>query len=110
MSKSFKPDLSALILGALESGPKHGYAITQAIRRAGAKSLKLGEGQLYPVLHRLEQDGFVAAKWETQEGKPSRKVYALTETGSKRLVEKRKKWAEHVKSVSAVLSLTAPEV
>ncbi len=103
MSGLFKPDLSALVLGTLAAGPKHGYAITRAIREAGRGNLTLGEGQLYPVLHRLQELGFVSAEWHAQTGKPSRKVYTITEKGKRRLAKQRREWSEVSAGISSIL-------
>ena len=61
------------------------------------------EAQLYPVLHRLENDGMIEAQWVPQEGKPSRKVYALTEDGRRHLETKRTQWERFSTSVSQLM-------
>lgn len=99
----FKNNLEALVLGALRDGPKHGYAIAKAIEKAGQGALRMGENQLYPTLHKLERDGFVAAEWHPQEGRPPRKVYALTEAGTEELARHRERWAAFASGVSSLL-------
>jgi DNA-binding PadR family transcriptional regulator len=90
---AFRGELEALILGALQSGPLHGYEITRRISGREDSILKLKEGQVYPILHQMENDGKVIADWLPQEGKPARKVYALTERGVKELDSKRVEWS-----------------
>lgn len=98
----FRTDLESMILAALVDGPSHGYGIVRSIRTRSEGVLKLGEGQLYPILHRLEEDELVRGEWEIQEGKPPRKVYALTEAGASRLAERRSEWAQFAKAVGNV--------
>lgn len=102
---AFRTDLEALILGALADGPLHGYGIVKRIRESAGEVLKLGESQLYPILYRLEKDGTIVSEWEPQEGKPSRKTYALTELGKKELERQKKEWAKFVTGISAVMGM-----
>ena len=99
-----KADLEALVLGALKDGPKHGYGIVRVIR-GDSEVLKAGEGQLYPILHRMEAEGFVAGSWELQEGRPPRKVYVLTEKGSGHLERKRMAFTDFRRAVEVVLGI-----
>ena len=100
---AYKPEIEALVLGALREGPLHGYRIALAIKTKSEGALKLGDNQIYPILHRLEEEGLVDAEWQTQLGKPARKVYALTPTGRERLETHKKKWLEYVSTFSAVI-------
>ena len=99
---AFKTDLEAVILGAVAERPLHGYGIAKVIRERSAGALKAGEGQLYPILHRMEDAGWLAADWEPQEGKPPRKVYELTEEGRAELAKRKKSWAEFSKGVNSL--------
>jgi transcriptional regulator len=101
---AFKSDLEALILGVLQEGDRHGYEIAKRIRELSDTALAVGEGQLYPALHRLEKDGFVAATWIPQEGKPPRKVYRLTDEGNGALAAHRQEWERFAKSVDRILT------
>jgi PadR family transcriptional regulator PadR len=92
-------------MAVLLDGPSHGYGISKAIRERSGDALKLGEGQLYPILHELEEAGQVVAEWEMQEGDPPRRVYALTEAGKKELAKRAAKWAEFTAAVGSVLSV-----
>jgi PadR family transcriptional regulator, regulatory protein PadR len=102
----FRSDLDALVLGVLQDGALHGYEITRRINERGGAAVRIKEGQLYPILHRLESEGRVSAVWIPQEGKPARKVYRLTDEGKRILENKRTAWAEFVASVSSLLTPT----
>lgn len=99
----FRTDLESMILAALVEKPLHGYGIVRAIRTRSEGVLKLGEGQLYPILHRLEEDALVSGDWEIQDGRPPRKVYSLTEAGATQLVERKKEWKLFSSAVGNVL-------
>lgn len=101
---AFKSDLDALILGVLQGEELHGYEIAKRIRQCSATTLRIGEGQLYPALHRLEEEGRIQAQWLPQEGKPARKVYRLTTEGRVRLAEHQKAWQQFADGVTAVLA------
>ena len=103
---AFRGDPETLILATLSSGPQHGYEITRRVN--GLDGMKIQDGQLYPILHRLETEGMIEAEWIPQEGKPARKVYQLTETGNKKLEEKRADWEAFARSVASLLA--KPEV
>ncbi len=92
-----------MVLAALVDGPQHGYAIVRTIRGRSEGVLKLGEGQLYPILHRLEETGLVAGDWEIQDGKPPRKVYSLTEQGAAAFAKSRSEWTLFAKAVGSVM-------
>lgn len=102
---AFRSDLEAVVLGVLEDGPKHGYAIVKQVAAATGGNVRLGEGQLYPVLHKLEQVGHVSAKWEIQEGKPSRRVYSLTRHGRAELARVRQTWTLFRDGINCVLKM-----
>lgn len=103
----FKTDLEAMILAALQGTPLHGYGIVRSIRAESEGLLKLGEGQLYPILHRMEEEGLVEGAWEMQDGKPPRRQYTLTDLGRQALEVHRSKWQEFSEAVSRVMSVRA---
>lgn len=102
---AFKGDIKALILGALQTEPLHGYAIVRRIRETGGVG-KLTEGQIYPYLHELEAQNLVTAEWQTDTGAAPRRVYQLTPEGRKELENQRKAWTKFVAGIGAVM--TAP--
>jgi PadR family transcriptional regulator PadR len=101
---AFKSDLETLILAVLQEGDLHGYEISKRITNAGSTALRVWEGQLYPALHKMEKRGYLCATWIPQEGKPPRKIYALTEDGHKMLVNERNAWKEFSVRIDALLS------
>jgi PadR family transcriptional regulator PadR len=103
---AFRSDLDAVILGVLADGPLHGYAIVRRLKDSSDGLLRLGEGQLYPALHRLEKAALVTAVWDAQEGKPSRRVYSLTDQGRQALARCRSDWQRFAKGVNAVLKIS----
>ena len=80
-----KGTLDLLVLKALSWGPAHGYAVARWIEGATDDLLAVGEGTLYPALHRLEERGLVAAKWGASENNRRAKYYELTRQGRLRL-------------------------
>ena len=102
---AYKPEIEALVLGALVDGPLHGYRITQVIKGRSSGLLKLGDNQIYPTLHRLELEGLIDAEWHQQEGKPARKVYALTPEGRTRLEQRQREWKQYATHFGIALGL-----
>jgi len=70
--------LDLLILQTLQWAPRHGYALSKAIRTNSGEILKVDTGSLYPALHRLERKGWVAAEWKASDLGPRLRVYRLT--------------------------------
>lgn len=99
-----KGGLALLILATLRDGPAHGYALARTIERRTENALQLREGTLYPALHALERDGLVQSAWETPENGRERKVYTLTESGTKKLTEWSDGWQQFVVAVGRVLA------
>ncbi|MEJ5170537.1 MAG: helix-turn-helix transcriptional regulator [Fimbriimonadales bacterium] len=101
---TFRDGLEALILASLRSEPLHGYAIARRIREQSGDVLRYGEGQIYPALHRLQDEGLVETRWEHQEGRPSRCVYSLTPEGAARLERHTEAWRRWTEAVGRALS------
>ncbi len=100
---SYRTDTRALVLAVLSHGPKHGYAISKSIKELSRDVLKLGEGQLYPVLHALEEQKWVEAEWQHQEGDPPKKVYSITDSGVAELEKRSSSWAAFAAAVAQIL-------
>ena len=98
--------LDLLILKTLSWGPAHGYAIARWIHQLTGAVLQVGEGSLYPALHRLEERGWVAAEWRTTEHKRRAKFYALTPRGRQQLGAETDTWLQFVDAVACVLPAT----
>jgi len=96
--------LETLILKTLATGPRHGYAIARWLETATGDGLQIEDGSLYPALYRLENRGWIRAKWTRSElGRPV-KSYQLTAAGRRQLVANVKAWSRFSRSVSKVLS------
>ncbi len=89
-----------LLLGILHRGPSYGYAIIQDVRELSGGALEWSEGMLYPVLHRLEEQGLIESYEARGETGRVRKYYRLRPDGRRALVEERRQWDV----VSAALS------
>lgn len=101
----FKTNPEALILGVLAGGPLHGYGIVKSIQEASEGLFKMAEGQLYPVLHRMQKRGWIRGEWETSETGPARKAYHLLDTGRRELEIRRNEWQQFAKATGKVLCL-----
>ena len=73
-----------LVLSLLRRGPMHGYQVSVEVEERSGGFFTLGHGTLYPILHRLEEDGLIRGSWSKKQGR-RRKVYALTRTGERYL-------------------------
>jgi len=101
--------LDLLILTALSSGAKHGYAIARWIEGATGDAIAVGEGTLYPALHRLEERGWVAAGWGPSENNRHAKFYSLTRRGRSRLRVEHDNWRRYAAAVFAALNAAGSE-
>jgi PadR family transcriptional regulator PadR len=95
--------LDLLILKTLSWGPAHGYAIARWIQQLTDEVLTVGEGSLYPALHRLEERGWVQAEWRLSENKRRAKFYSLTTAGRRQLRTETDSWGQFVAAVGNVL-------
>jgi transcriptional regulator len=95
--------LPLLVLKILDRrGPLHGYGITAQIE-AISDVLRVEEGSLYPALHRLEEAGYVRAKWTTTENKRRARMYEITAAGRKQLQEEESRWTSVAAAIGQVL-------
>lgn len=99
---SMRGHLDAMVLASLETGPRHGYAISEHLARLSDGAITVPTGSLYPALHRLEQAGWVTSEWSTVTGR-RRRTYQLTGAGRRALDDRRAEWAHVAGVVSAVL-------
>ncbi len=81
-----------LVLGILAGGESYGYAILKQVDSLSGGQLEWTDGMLYPLLHRLERQGYVAASWGRSESGRRRKQYALTPAGRETLAERQQQW------------------
>ncbi|HEY4219080.1 MAG TPA: PadR family transcriptional regulator [Gemmatimonadaceae bacterium] len=101
--------LDLLILKALSWGPRHGYGVVEWIESATDDALLVGEGTLYPALHRLERAGHVEAEWGLSENNRQAKFYRLSATGRRRLHSGSASWHQFVEAASRALRSAAPQ-
>lgn len=94
--------LDMLILRTLQLGRAHGHQIARHIQRSTDDVLQIEHGSLYPALHRLERKGWLAAKWETDDGGRELKYYRLTPAGKRQLAAEESKWRHLVRAISKV--------
>jgi DNA-binding PadR family transcriptional regulator len=81
-----------LVLAILAEGDSYGYAIIKRVAELSGGHLQWTDGMLYPVLHRLEHQGLIAAKWSTSETGRKRKYYRITKDGRTQLAAQRQQW------------------
>jgi PadR family transcriptional regulator, regulatory protein PadR len=99
-----KGTLDMLILKVVAVGPIHGYAISQRIQQISKDFFQVPEGSLYPALHRLEDRGWLQAKWEETETGREAKFYSLTRAGRKQLSAEMVNWERLSEAVALILS------
>jgi DNA-binding PadR family transcriptional regulator len=100
-NEMLKGHLDALLLSVVAEGEAHGYALIERLRERSAGDFDLPEGTVYPALHRLEEAGLLESKW-VDAGR-RRRVYAVTDKGTRALGERRSEWKRFARSVSVVL-------
>ena len=92
-----------LILRTLQWGPQHGHGISVAIRASSEDVLQVDHGSLYPALHRLRKQGWIAAEWGVTENKQRARYYKLTPKGMKALAVEESRWNRMVEAIARVM-------
>jgi transcriptional regulator len=101
---SLQGSLDLLVLKILSRRPGlHGYAIMTAIRDWSGDVLRAEEGSLYPALHRIEEGGWIRARWITKDNGRRARVYELTPAGKKQLDAEESRWQAVTSAVNRVL-------
>jgi transcriptional regulator len=95
--------LDLLILRTLLSGPRHGHAIAKHIQQTSESLLQVETGSLYPALHRLEANGWVAASWDKSDKGKRARYYHLTPLGRKQLLSEQSKWDAFARAMGLLL-------
>ena len=95
--------LDLLILRTLWTDAMHGWAIAKRIQQISGDVLQVQQGSLYPALHRLEQQGWIKAKWAESETGRQAKFYALTAAGRKQFESENANWARLSAAINLVL-------
>jgi transcriptional regulator len=101
--------LDLLILRTLIFGPQHGQRIARAIQETSGEELLVEHGALYPALQRLEDRGWVTAKWGTSSNNRKARFYSLTSAGRKQLVKETTKWKRLAHAIARILGSGAVE-
>ena len=101
--QSLDGNVETLLLTILEGGPSYGYAIVKELNERAEGLLTLGEGTVYPVLHRLEEKKLITAKWQSADTGRKRKYYRLNPKGKKALASNRLEWQTLAKVMDKVL-------
>jgi len=96
--------LDLLILKTLAGGPMHGWGVSQKIQILSQDILQVNQGSLYPALHRLEQQGLIAAEWGASENNRQAKFYELTRAGRKQLADETRNWERMAGAVARILN------
>jgi PadR family transcriptional regulator, regulatory protein PadR len=96
--------LDLLILRTLVAGPRHGWGIALNIQEVSGDVLQVNQGSLYPALHRLEQQGLIAATWGSSENNRQAKFYELTKPGRRKLAEEQQQWERVSDAVRRILA------
>jgi PadR family transcriptional regulator, regulatory protein PadR len=95
--------LDLLILRVVALSPMHGWAIAHRIRQMSNEELRVGQGSLYPALHKLEQQGWIRSEWGESENNRRAKYYSLTRAGRKALERETAQWERLSAAVSLVV-------
>jgi PadR family transcriptional regulator PadR len=95
--------LDLLILKTLALEPMHGWGIAQRIRQVSKEVLQVNQGALYPALHRLEQSGWIKAKWGESDNNRRAKYYWLTPAGRRYLEQEHANWQRLSDAIGLVL-------
>jgi|SRR5687768_12111851 PadR family transcriptional regulator, regulatory protein PadR len=96
--------LDLLILRTLLFGPLHGHAVAKRIRAVSDDVLQVETGSLYPALHRLEEQGLIAAEWRLSDKGKRARYYTLTRSGRKQLTAGRSRWEQLAQAIGKVLT------
>jgi len=95
--------LDLLILKTLSLEPKHGWAIAKRIQQISREVLQVQQGSLYPALHRLEQRGWIKARWKESETGRKAKFYSLTAAGRAQLEKEAENWSRLSGAINLVV-------
>jgi PadR family transcriptional regulator PadR len=91
------------VLKVIALEPMHGWAIAQRIRQISGDVLQVGQGALYPSLHKLEQNGWISSKWAVSENNRRAKYYTLTKAGRKAMDQEAAQWARLSTAIALVV-------
>jgi PadR family transcriptional regulator PadR len=96
--------LDMLILQTIALTPAHGYGIAQRLQQLSRETVQVGQGSLYPALHRLEQRGWLKAAWRPSDTGREAKFYTITKKGEKQLADAKATWARLTATVQLIFN------
>lgn len=99
--------LDLLVMKTIALEPMHGWAIAQRIHQMSGEVLRVGQGALYPALHKLEQNGWISSEWAISENSRRAKYYKLTAAGRKALEREAAQWERLSSAISLVVRTAA---
>jgi PadR family transcriptional regulator PadR len=97
--------LDLLLLKVIALGPLHGWAIAQRLKQVSGDVLQVSEGSLYPALHKLEQEGWLTARWQISDSGRRAKFYTLSRAGRRVLDQETADWERLSAAISRVVKL-----
>ncbi len=100
-----KLDLMVLRILSSNRGEMHGYAIAERIEQLSEKILQVGEGTLYPALHRMDEAGWIRSEWASSENNRRARYYKITAAGRRRLAQEEAEWLRASDAITRVLRL-----
>jgi len=100
-----KGSAELLVLSLVEDQPRHGYDICKLIEARSAGALRFHVTSLYPLLYRLEQQGWIQGRWVEKAGQRRRRYYRLTAEGARVLAKQRRSWQEFVEAVGRITGI-----
>jgi PadR family transcriptional regulator PadR len=100
-----KGSAELLVLSLLEDQPRHGYEISNLIQLRSGGALRFHVTSLYPLLHRLEQQGSIQGRWVEKSDQRRRRYYSLTPQGRAVLRSKQKSWKDFVATISRITGI-----
>jgi PadR family transcriptional regulator PadR len=97
--------LDLLLLKILALEPLNGFAVSQRLKQVSGDVLQVSDGSLYPALHKLEQEGWIASEWKASENNRRAKYYSLTRLGRRQLEKEAENWNRLSVAISHVVKL-----
>ena len=103
LAQLLKGNTDILILSLLEREPMYGYQVIKELERRSQGFFQLGEGTLYPALHRMERARVIQGRWQRLPGGQERRYYSLTRKGERWLGERASAWARFASAVDLIV-------
>lgn len=105
-SELVRGTLEMLVLKALAAGPLHGLGVSRRIAQMTRGAFSVGPGSLFPALHRMEEEGWLASAWSESENRRRAKYYTLTRAGRRQLQHESERWGRVSLAIARALEST----